>query len=823
MREETPSIVPLIKEQFPAFYQQDGEAFIAFVEAYYEWMAQENNLGDLQRGIYNLRDIDRTIDDFVIYFRTKYLANFGYLAEVDVRKLIKHSHELFATKGTEQGFKLLFQLLFNQEINVYYPGNDILRASDGKWFQPRYLEISPSSKNATYLYQEITGTTSGAKAFVEGIVRRTIGARIFDVFYLSNIRGAFDAGERITSDGIVDGSPVVLGSLVEIDITNGGAGYAIGDILDITNASGVNGSARVTAIENATGKVNFTLVDGGTGYRLASEVLISDKSMKINAVSNTNFELFEDVTMDIQTVGYASSNGGALANLATIVGTEAIGNTVVANGVILASNSTYVIINLRSGDFLTADDLYVVGTHHSLIANVANTDATGSYLGYTNTNSNLGLDDVSGTFYVGGQLSFGTSNATAIVETIYTGANAGFGIGSLTNTDQVEIWTDILDDLNEEGVPFIDIILDGSNANTAANTYGFPRPVTGYTATLDTLLEDALDRDDFDVGTIASINQVRPGSNYNADPAIVVYDRLTAGFDRRNLIFNIANTAGVLLAGEEIIQEIQVPGYDLTVSSGSGFQPHEGVVQAVSGAEGQVVSGNSTHLIISSYNEVPFVVGQEITGQQSAATANVTANTYLASEVSATAIVTFANTTTVYVKPTSLSTLFDTRFSIEGQTSLATANIVSIETNNDTLPMGLNADVDGRVVTANGVISAAVPVNSGFGYTNGEELTLGSDDNLTVATGTAGLDSYGTGEGYFKNSDGFLSADKYLQDNNYYQAYAYEIQTGISLSRYADVLKRSFHIAGTRLFGKVVRVDKIRECNVDIEALVTTG
>jgi hypothetical protein len=549
-------------------------------------------------------------------------------------------------------------------------------------------------------------------------------------------------------------------------------------------------------------------------------VLISDKNFRLSGISNTNFELFEPVFMDIQTVGYTSGSG-AIANLASIQGRENVGNTVVANGTVLASNGTHIIVNLNSGDFLAADDLYS-GVHTSLIANVANTDANGSFLGYTASNQNIGVDSITGTFYVGGTIQFLTSNNTAVIEQIYTGSNAGFGIGALTNEEPVFIYTDLLGDVNEEGVPFLDIILNGSNANTAANTYGFPKPITGYSTDLDSLISDALSANTFDVGEIASIDEVRPGQDYNANPFVVVHDPLVAGFDRRNIILNITNANGVLLTGERVEQEIVVPGYDLTVTGGGSFNLNEGIVQAVSGAEGQIVSGNSTHLIVSSYNEIPFVVGEIITGQSSAATSNVTGNTYVASQVTAAGEVVFANTVTVNIRPTTLSTLFDTRYAISGQTSNATANIVTIDFDNNTSPMGLNANVSGRVVTANGVISTVAVKASGFGYISGEEVQLSDSNNVTVATGTVNLDSYGYGAGYWKNTDGFLSSDKYLHDNNYYQAYSYEIQTGISLSRYADVLKQSFHIAGMRLFGRVVRVEKIRESTIDVSAVVTT-
>jgi hypothetical protein len=41
------NITPLIENQFPAFYKEEGENFLQFVNAYYEWMDSE--YGDYHR------------------------------------------------------------------------------------------------------------------------------------------------------------------------------------------------------------------------------------------------------------------------------------------------------------------------------------------------------------------------------------------------------------------------------------------------------------------------------------------------------------------------------------------------------------------------------------------------------------------------------------------------------------------------------------------------------------------------------------------------------------------------------------------------------
>jgi hypothetical protein len=39
-------ISSLVEQQFPAFYNEDGEQFVLFVKAYYEYLEQSGKLSD---------------------------------------------------------------------------------------------------------------------------------------------------------------------------------------------------------------------------------------------------------------------------------------------------------------------------------------------------------------------------------------------------------------------------------------------------------------------------------------------------------------------------------------------------------------------------------------------------------------------------------------------------------------------------------------------------------------------------------------------------------------------------------------------------------
>jgi len=269
MHDLSKTISEYIEQQFPAVYREDGPNLVAFTKAYYEFMENTSESPTtLSRSMFQNRDIDETLDSFLVHFKEKYLSEFPYAKAVDKRFAIKHIMDYYRSKGTPQATELLIRLLFNEEASVYYPGDDILRASHSKYKIPKYIEVTQSARSAGFVENQITGSRSGATAFVEGLVKKRVQGRIIDILYISNIKGSFRTDELVSDDGLLTNAPKIIGSLSSMNVTNGGRNNVIGDIFDVNDDTGRQGKIRVTGIENATGRVDFELVDGGTGYTL---------------------------------------------------------------------------------------------------------------------------------------------------------------------------------------------------------------------------------------------------------------------------------------------------------------------------------------------------------------------------------------------------------------------------------------------------------------------------------------------------------------------------------------------------------------------------
>src|SRR5690606_36631692 len=112
----------------------------------------------------------KTSEDFLKHFTEMYMSDLPKDIIGNQRLFQKHILDIYRSKGSMAGVKLLFRLLFNEDIDIYVPSYDIFAASDGKWVERRYIEVAYNKNFQQYQGSVITGMDSGAKAFVENAI-----------------------------------------------------------------------------------------------------------------------------------------------------------------------------------------------------------------------------------------------------------------------------------------------------------------------------------------------------------------------------------------------------------------------------------------------------------------------------------------------------------------------------------------------------------------------------------------------------------------------------------------------------------------------------
>lgn len=455
------NISTFVQGQFPAFYQEEGQEFIAFVKAYYEWLEQEDNTIHVGRNLLDYQNVDLTSAAFLDRFKKTYLNGIPQQLSADPKLTIKNIFDFYRSKGSPRSVELLFRILFDDAASVKYPSEDVMRLSNANYVRPRYIEVyAPDLNNLKSLIgKEIVGATSGAKAFVESIATKLLNRRNVHVIFLSNLRGNFLREEVIApvDTGITDDMPSITGSLSSINITLGGSNNAIGDTFVVQADEGKLGLARVTAIANATGLVSYTLANGGFGFTTNTsftDIDVNDNHLVITGRTNiaqtytnssliesADFVRFETIEQKLETLTYLSGLdiSSDIEDYITTYGEPPIiegrdsGGTLIANGYVVNTNISgangSLLISPRTGTFGDQKDLTIT------LANATHSFLVNEYIDEEN-DVELTVTSINGTFN-NGDLVIGNSGANGIVSSVnatHIVVNGSFGTWSTDDT-----------------------------------------------------------------------------------------------------------------------------------------------------------------------------------------------------------------------------------------------------------------------------------------------------------------------------------------------------------------------------------------------------
>lgn len=820
------TISNLIKTQFPSYYNEEGPILVAFVTEYYKWLESTNQALYFSRKFYDLKDIDTTLDSFLVYFKEKYLKNIQFTTTTNTRQLIKHALDIYRSKGTERSIDLLFKLVFGTGVEVYYPSNDIFRLSDGRWKRPTYLEVAPNEKTFRFSNKQITGLTSGATAFVEQVIRKNIQGKIIDVLYISSVTGTFHTNEIIVTEDDFDLNNErikIVGSLSSVVFPSSGSGsnYSIGDIVDVFGHRGRQGQIRVTGIDSLSGVIDFSLLNGGYAYTANAKVIVSDKVLKlINVISNSSsneyFTFNEVVRQPKAKINYENLTGNTRFYIGDQIFTYHTNNALKATGLVIGSNpvsntSGDITVMITSGSNLNESRFYGLGNVVS-----ANISSNG-YLDLTTTakvtavssNVELIVTNINGTFepneliyvsniennIIGGQVYTYTrsglqgtlelinskiaitpntiiigsnSLANAIVSSVnilmgvhdisnnsfFTSANGNFLIGnngsnSIIKTISQGVGASFQISNNllySETISLNDDLINNYLTVNLNSTYGFPQFPS---ANLSTILDNAFNYRSYVIGKIKSLPQINRGNGYNIAPFVVIYEPMTAPFEKKDLILTINDATGNFTVGEYVTQ--------------GNF------------ARGIIKFANTSKIFVERLN---------------------------------------FNDNDTFKETTNTSTM------LVGFNSGAQANIIFVETNYSSNTLGFNAIIRSETSVSNGAIISAEVIDSGFGYVNDELLTFGSNTNISTAI--AKVETMGKSRGFYQIKGGFLSDQKKIFDGDYYQEYSYEIRSSVTLDKYKEMLRKILHVAGTKHFAKFVyRSDLNNEMDIQSNVNIT--
>ena len=815
------TISTFIEEQFPNIYKEEGPFFVEFLKQYYVWLET-----DPSSPVYNARryvedhDIDTTVDDFVVYFKEKYLKSIQLNTATNTKQLVKNSIDLYRSKGTENAIKLFFDLIFSAPAEVYYPGKDVFKLSDADWVIPQYIEVTSMPVNRLLVGRSVIGSDSGATAFIERLVRRKIKNSYIEVFYISAINGSFKTGEIISlnteSDIALEDFPVMIGSLNEVEVLDGSTGFEVGDIVNLESKTGIQGKAVVSELNSVGGIVEFDLLDGGWGYTSNTEMNVSEDVLQLTNVkltTSSNATMYDKMTHVSQPMAnvqwYANTtdfsvgdtvynyySNGTLIGKSTIISAE-YGTSNTTNYFLLSTQSGNTMIDVASMKYYTAGN-----THSFTVQNAGHVDVTAS-ANVTGLSSNVVINCT------------GSSSQFRADETVY----------QISTNNDVYARGTIIEVVDRSNSKF-DLKIDAVNgmfltnqkllkvsSNTTANI-NYMKFDIGVIDTVNSFKTDAGNKLVFDISNVSTSSatiELIPfgaGANVSFDDDMVntesvmlnpnyVRDHIDES-EQANWVNSASYGASLNnanLNSPVLGEALQFEGYTLgTIAKLELANPgidysYPPIVQAI---EPLVAPLMKMDFVIRINNATGvFKVGERVNQEVEGARG----------------LVKFANTSEVHIRRMNYEDKWkagsNTAYQIIGESTgfiayphEVTADIEGIA--------GNNAEISANVISSDSAVKTLRVTDSGFGFQDNYRVTFSSEDNLRAGTSLGYVYTTGIGSGYYSSKSGFLSDDKFMHDGDYYQDFAYEIKSPITSGRYADMLKNVLHVAGTKVFSSIL-------------------
>lgn len=312
---------PFIEQQFPQFIRTDHRKLVLFVKAYYEWLEKQGNPGFVVSHLDEVADLDGNLEQFFDHFKRTYLEGFPEVLAVSTtgnrpnkKTLLKKIRDFYGNKGTESAYRFLFKLLYDSDLEIYYPNRDVLKTSDGVWVEPCSIKTTSVSGSALFSVEggsilQYTEGTLTASAFIDSVVQYEFSGYSVTEFFIKDINGTFLPNQQVVlQKGTIEYTENAYSVLGEFFIELPGENYSIGDRVVVVDESGTGFLAKVDQVGLSGNIKRLGIISSGINY--AADIIVDifnergERTAKVKALSNA-------VT---KYPGYFSGNSGKVSS-----------------------------------------------------------------------------------------------------------------------------------------------------------------------------------------------------------------------------------------------------------------------------------------------------------------------------------------------------------------------------------------------------------------------------------------------------------------------------------------------------------------------------
>ena len=279
-RKETSRVESLI----PSSLREKSTALIELLKSYYEYMNLPGNPSYEINSINNSRDIDLVDERYLTLLQKEIAAAIPKNVQIDKVKLYKSLLQYYSVRGSVDSIRLFFKILFQDNVQIYYPREDMLVPSSGNW--------DPTALRPNYSGNTFTGYSSGGYVDNKGFLSDTI--KLQDSYFYQQFSYVIQTGNNTDTwknefNRLVHPAGFIFFGQIVIFTENVNA-FPVDIIQDLdlwlSGKQNVNGVLVDLTLENLNKKL-LDIIDGRDNVRIYSSMhthqpgLISDEDLPV--------------------------------------------------------------------------------------------------------------------------------------------------------------------------------------------------------------------------------------------------------------------------------------------------------------------------------------------------------------------------------------------------------------------------------------------------------------------------------------------------------------------------------------------------------------
>jgi len=770
----------LVRQQLPEFVRNNYDTFVDFVSAYYAWMDSTGQVMNLSKSLPSAIDLDASLTSFIEYFTKQFLPLFPKEQLTRPEFMIQHAKELYRTKGTDASVKLLFRLLYGQDITVYYPQTSVLRASTSGWSNSASLRMDTTM----WTLETADGSAVRFKALDHS---RGVDATVY-------VDGALQSsGYRHSPNDpyiIFDTAPTA-NAVVKVE-------YDGADLIDLFQ----------------TGTIVVRFIGQSSGASAISETLqevVSDGITQLDLVISTPLGSFSQSeiikgrwTYDVDEGLYIDIYGQLISYLSYISVTDGGQSYNVGD-----------VVTITGGFPLTPATAIIDSVFDALISNIR---------------------------IVSGGVGYQAGQLTRITSTPNTGLNAAvIAVDTSGNThpnsypinqDVLSLWANtVMSDPDYYFTPGL-----SENVNTVMSTaftdfilgrHPIERvgPIRELTILSSTSVFTTPPTLTVDAPIIYLTGNTANGNVATANVSLSWFGILGK--------MNVANGGVNYSIGDEVTFE-NIPGVGFGVGAAAE------VTELHSANSGIKTVSFRPSRVSGTVNVNPTVANTEVVGTGTSFDTELFVGDHIEINSESSYITTITNAEHLIVNTAFTRTSTNRKLGVYGryfvggmnyrQNSLPTMGVTS------TNPFAAGANLRAELVLSGGAefelssqtqepvgkIRSVKITNPGYGYQSTPTIDLSDLGNGKATAVAVMVSNLFLAPGRFQTTEGFLSSDQRLESGGYYSNFSYIIQSQTELVKYKEILKDLVHPAGLALRAEYTIDTEIRVSGVSSVNIANT-